>query len=471
MDKSATGKPVSLPLFMGALVVAEILSAFELSMLYAAVRQLVADFGDPVAVGWIITSFLLMSAVSAAICGRFGDMFGRARMLVIIVVLSIVGSLVAGFAAGIGGVILGRVIQGTSGAIYPLCIGLIREHCAARSTPILIGLLAASMTVAGGVGIVIGGLLVDHLSWRWIFFAGALAGVAALVLVRIWVPRSRPAVVPRGANFLGGVLFVPAIVLILLAINQGAQWGWWDWRIHLMLLAALVLMVIWIRSELDAEVPLIDVRLLIRREALAAYLVIGFISLGAFQFLLIWSFLLQQPLSTGVGLGLSATMASLILVPSSLVGLIASPAAGWGIVRFGSRAVVALGGIILTLSWAFLAVKHDSLMVILALITIQGVGLNIILAAVPVILCRTVPVERTSEAIGMLSVFRATLMGVGSQVVAFLLATSTVVDPVSGGGYPAASAYSLTLTYVAAGSVLIVAVSLLLSSRPSVAAE
>jgi MFS family permease len=453
---------------MTALMCAEVLSAFEISMLYAAVRQLVADFGDPVVVGWIITSFLLMSAVAAAICGRLGDMFGRQRLLLFIVSLSIVGSLIAGFAGGVAGVILGRVVQGTSGAIYPLCVGLIRENTGPKSTPILVGLLAASMTVSGGIGIVIGGVLVDYLSWRWIFFTGALAGILALVLVYAWVPRSKPAGPPRGTNFLGGVLFAPAIVLFLLAIHEVPRWGLLDARTLGTLGGALVLLAGWVYSELHARSPLINVRLLVNRQAFAAYAAIGIVSLGAFQFLLIWSLLLQQPDWTGTGLGLSATTASLLLVPANLVGLVASPGAGWGITRFGSRAVMACGGLILTLTWAILTWKHDTVLFVLVFLTLQGVGMNMVLAAVPVILCQAVPVDRTSEAIGMLSVFRAGFMGIGAQVVAFLLATTTVLDPDSGASFPAPAAYDLTLGYVTAGSLLIIVVSVLLSAKRTV---
>ena len=79
-------------------------------------------------VGWIVTAFLLVAAASASLCSRLGDMFGRRRMLLGVLVVAGVGSLVSALATGVVGVILGRAIQGVSGAVLPLCFGLVREN-------------------------------------------------------------------------------------------------------------------------------------------------------------------------------------------------------------------------------------------------------------------------------------------------------------------------------------------------------
>src|SRR5690606_42029878 len=106
---------------MLGLLSAEVLSAFELSMLYAALKAMIADFGNPGAVGWVMTSFFLASAVSAAICGRLGDIFGRKRALMVVIALSLVGSLIAAFSSTLEWVIVGRVAQCRAGAVVLPC--------------------------------------------------------------------------------------------------------------------------------------------------------------------------------------------------------------------------------------------------------------------------------------------------------------------------------------------------------------
>lgn len=451
-----------------ALITAEILSAFELSMLYSALRYLIEDFGSPEAVGWIITSFLLASAVSAAICGRLGDMFGRKKVLLAVIAVSVAGSLISGFSSSLGGVIAGRVIQGAAGAIFPLCIGIVRERTSPKEAPIYIGILAATMTVSSGFGAVLGGMLVDNLSWHWIFFAGALVGFLALLLIWRWVPASAGAGGGRNTNVLGGILFAPAVAFLLLAITKSASWGWTDPLILGFFAAGLVLLATWIASELKATAPLINVRLLANRQVMLVNLGGAVLGLSAFQFLQLWSILLQQPVATGVGLGLSATTAGLVMLPMTLMALVGGPVAGWLISRYGGRSTTVAGALILTLTWAFAALYHDSVLLILVIMVVMGVGQAIYYASLIILLAQSVPMERTSEASGMMIVIRTTALGIGAQLVAAMLDSSTVALPSGSARFPDASAYLLTMTYITGGCLLMLVISALLPGRRAV---
>lgn len=450
-----------------ALIAAEILSGFEVAMIYAALRHLIEDFGSPEAVGWAITSYLLASAVAAALCGRLGDMFDRRKVMLIVIVLSIIGSLISGFSSTIGGVVAGRVIQGSAGAIFPLCIGIVREHVKPASAPLYIGILAATLTVASGLGAVFGGVLVDNLSWHWIFFAGAIAGIIAFVAVLFLVPAGTSGTGEKGANFLGGILFAPAIVFLLLAITKGPQWGWGDNLTLGFLIGGLALLLLWVRSELRAAVPLINVRLLAQREVLLANLAGVLLGLTWFQSMQIWSILLQQPTETGLGLGLSATMAGLVMLPQTLMALIGGPAAGWFFARYGARFTMGISALVLGASWvAFaFAFDHHSLAFILVVLIAMGISSSFFYATLPMIISSAVPLNRTSEATGMMIVIRTSMMGIGAQIVAFLLSTSTVSSPTGAGSFPDQRAYLLAMGYIVAGCVLMFAVSMLLPKR------
>src|SRR5437762_12314819 len=186
-----TAGPMKRILF--ALVLAEVVSATEATMIYGALRVLTRDLGDPVAVGWSITAFLLVAAGSAAVGARTGDQDGRRRALLVSLVLAGCGSVLSALSDGPFGVIAGRAIQGMAGAILPLCFGLVRQHMPAERVPFGVGVVAAAAFVSGGLGIVAGGVIVDHLSWAWIFIAGAGTAVVAWPAVRWLVPRGPPA--------------------------------------------------------------------------------------------------------------------------------------------------------------------------------------------------------------------------------------------------------------------------------------
>lgn len=448
---------------MLGLLTAEILSAFELSMLYAALRVMIDDFGNAEAVGWVMTSFFLASAVSAAICGRLGDIFGRKKVLLAVIFFSIIGSLIAAFSTTLEGVILGRVIQGTAGAIFPLCIGLVRENIKAESVPIFIGILAASLTVTMGMGTFLGGVIVDNLSWHWVFFAGAIAGVVAFITISAWMPKSPNKAFDRRTNILGGILFAPAVVLVLLGITKAPSWGWMSVTTLSCLGAGILIMAIWVTSELRAQVPLLDVRLLANRQVLLVNLGSAVLGLSSFQSMQLWSIVLQQPTATGVGLGVTATLAGLILFPKTLIALASGPAAGWLISRHSGRSAMMTGATIMMVGWIILGLKHDSLIFVTLMLVFLGFGMSMFYSSIPIIIAQSVPMERTSEASGMMIVIRSTAMGIGAQLVAFLLDTSTIT--VAGASYPDQTAVYRVITYVIGACLLMILISSFLSKE------
>ena len=119
--------PIRLRVILAVLVITEINSAFEVGMMYGILGTLVREFRDPVGVGWLITGFLLVGAASAALCSRLGDLYGRRRLVLVMLCFAASGSLVSALTDSLGGLIAGRALQGVAAALLPLCIGLARE--------------------------------------------------------------------------------------------------------------------------------------------------------------------------------------------------------------------------------------------------------------------------------------------------------------------------------------------------------
>src|SRR5690625_124844 len=316
-----------------AILIAEILSMIEITMIYAAIRVLVEDFGSPDAISWAITGFLLVSALSAVLFGRLGDMINRKQLL-----LGIIGSITSGLSSTITGVVVGRCIQGVAGGIFPLCIGILRANIDTQRLPVFIGFLSAVMSTSAGLGLVAGGLTVDHLSWHWVFCPTAIIGVIASVAVSVAVPADAKKPPEAGINYLGCLLFSPAVACLLIAFTQVQEYGLLSASTLSLLTLSGVLTLLWLRSELNAEKPLLNLRLLAHPEICLVVLATCLFGMSWMQFGQTWSLLLQQAPQTGAGLGLSASTAGLIMQPQSLMALVAGPVAGWFLVRYGSRA-------------------------------------------------------------------------------------------------------------------------------------
>ena len=438
------------PIVLAALVLAEVVGAVEATMIFAALRTFNAEFGNPVMVGWIVTAFLLAAAASASLCSRLGDMFGRRRMLLGVLAVAGAGSLVSAFATGVVGVIAGRAIQGVSGAVLPLCFGLVRESLPPARVPFGIGVISAAAFVSAGAAIFIGGVLVDHLTWHSIFHVGAATALVAWLAVWFGVPRSPRAPSSEPVDVLGAVLLVPAITGLLVVLSQSRHWGWADGRTWGLMIASLATLALWLRHELRTPSPLIDVRLLGHRQLALANIGVALLALGPLQHGLVMSQLLQQPSWTGAGLGLSATTAGLLLAPPMALAMLVGPGCGALAARRGARVPALWASAILLVGWAGIALQHASVAFVAAMTVLQGIGMAAAYAVVPMLIVEVAPSERTSETTGVSAVLRYIFNAVGSQVVAVMLAHATVSDPAHGpGNYPAASAFELALVVIA----------------------
>ena len=431
---------------MAALVLAELVSSFEGSMIYVALKHFYAIFDDAVGIGWLLTGFLLVASASAAIGGRLGDLFGRKRLLIIALALAMIGSIISAMSSSLFWIVVGRCCQGFAGPILPLCYGMIREYFPRTSVPTNIGIIAATASTGGGLGFIGGGLLVDHGSWRMIFVASAIVALLAIIAVTLIVPRSRDYATGR-IDWIGGVMFVPGICLFLYGLGLSEEHGWGSAeQLWPMAIGCLVL-VGWLVYELRTVDPLIDVRMMLDRQIGTTLLVMVLLAMGAMNVGQIVMVMLQQPVATGVGLGVSATLAGLLHSPASVVGALAGPVCGWYAGRNGGRGAMLLSTGIAALAWGGLAVAHHSVWLVTLWMLLSSFAMGAMMAAVPNLIVEAAPAGRTSEATGLAQIGRKIFMAVGAQLVAIAMASSTI--KVEGGSFPDQRAYDLTFGVVA----------------------
>src|SRR6185312_3361749 len=161
----------------------------------------------PVRVGWLISSFLVVQAAAAVLGGRFGDLFGRRRILLAALVICGLGSLLSGLSPSLGWMIVGRAIQGVAGAIQPLCYGLIRENLPEKRIRFGVSVIVATAAVAASGGMIVGGYLTDAIGPQSIFLTMSVTASFALLLILVGVPVGPAPAAPEKIDFIGGVLF------------------------------------------------------------------------------------------------------------------------------------------------------------------------------------------------------------------------------------------------------------------------
>ena len=220
--------------------------ALQQTMVFPALSTFQHEFDtSPAWATWVLTVFLLTASVATPLLGKLGDQHGKERMLVVALSIFLLGTIGGAFAWDIGSLIGFRALAGAGGAVFPLSFGIIRDEFPPDKVKVGIGLLSAVFGVGGGFGIVLSGLIVDHLSWRWLFVAGAIPVAASIVLVHRYVPES-PVKSHSRLDVPGAVLLAAALVSLLVALTEGEHWGWSSAPFLLLIGTSAVLLAAWI---------------------------------------------------------------------------------------------------------------------------------------------------------------------------------------------------------------------------------
>ncbi|HMO67665.1 MAG TPA: MFS transporter, partial [Novosphingobium sp.] len=401
-----------------ALFIAEMCVSFESAMIYAALPKLITAFGDPLMAGALVTAHMLIAAATAPVMGRLGDIKGRKVIIQILLFAALVGSVISAMANDFAWVLVGRALQGLSAAVIPLSVGVLRETLSEDKVPMGIGLLTSALGAGAALGVVLGGLIVDHFSWQTLFGASAALLGLSMLAVQAFVPAKPGTPTRNPIDWVEGLLPAPGIAAILFAINSSKEHGWLSPLVLGLLGLGLVIMLVWSRRSLKSVEPFIDLRLFRIRGFAVANGISVLLGMGTMQIVYVFSAYMQSPGWTLVGLGVTATVAGLAKLPSNVCSLFAGPLSGWMTLKLGDRATVMIGALMAASGWLIALLLPSTVVQVILLLIVISFGTTILQAAIPNVVVGAVPPERTSEAIGSMSVVRGIATALGAQVIA-----------------------------------------------------
>ncbi|MFJ6572208.1 MFS transporter [Streptomyces sp. NPDC091292] len=457
-----------IPVLIGILVFADIVSAFESTMMFNALPRIIEAFHTtPADASWVLTAFLLVAAASAAVCGRLGDLYGRRNVIIVLLLISAVGSIVSVSTGTLIGVIIGRAIQGVSGGILPLCFGVVREVLPQKHVPVAAAMIAGAAMLAGAAGNIISGALIDSLDWHYIFIVAAAVALIAAAGCAL-LPRSTAVAAVRRVNWYGSVLFAPAIGLVLFGVNQSRTWSWSDGRTVGTIVTGLLLLAFWAWRELRADHPMINLRLFSDRKltlTMLATAVLAIGPMGATGFLL--QIIMQTPTSAPVGLGLSATDAGWVSFCIAIFGFLLSPVSGRISARAGARQVLVIGSVFGVINAVTLALLHSTLLGLIISTVFLTVATSFMLSSLPNLIMEVIPAAHTSEATGLNVVVRTAFSGVGTSLATLFLSLSVV----SGTHFSTRGAYMQVFVLIGVCCLAALVLALLIRPGASTATE
>jgi EmrB/QacA subfamily drug resistance transporter len=406
-------------------------------------------------VTWLLTGFLLSASIATSILGRLGDMYGKERMLLLTLVLLAVGTAVSALATALLPMVVGRVIQGAGGGIFPLAFGIVRDEFPREKVAGSIGMLSSILGFGGGIGIVLGGLIVEHLDYHWLYWIPLVVIVLAAVLTWRVVPES-PIRVPGKVNWTAAALMAAGFSCVLISISETTVWGWGSVKTIGLLLAGVVLTGLWILVEVRSPEPLIDMTMMRVRGVWTTNLVAFLLGAGMYAAFLIFPQFAQLPTSTGFGFGAGIVTAGLYLLPAALGMSVVGSFAGRIARRYGSRFAVIVGSAITALAFAWLAAFHAHPYDMLISATLMGVGIGLAFAALGNLIVQAVPPEQTGVASGMNTVMRTLGGALGGTIVATLISDNT-----GRSGLPTVTGFTLSFALESAFLVIAVVAALL----------
>ncbi|HEY3550719.1 MAG TPA: MFS transporter [Gaiellaceae bacterium] len=410
-------------------------------------------------VSWVLTAYLLSASIATPLIGRLGDMHGKQRLLVVVLVLLCVGTVVSAVAASLAVMIVGRVVQGAAGGLFPLAFGIIRDEFPRERVAGGIGLMSALLGVGGGAGIVLAGPIVDHLDYHYLFWLPLILLVPATVAIYLFVPES-PLRVQGGANWAGAGLMSIGLAAMLVAVSEAPVWGWGSARTLVLLVGGAIALVAWVWSEVRAREPLVDMRMMRIRGVWTTNTVAALLGFGMYSSFILIPDYVETPSRIGYGFGASVTGAGLFLVPATVAMLVFGAQTGRLERRFGSKPPLLAGALAASGAYAILAVARSEPWPIYLAAALLGAGIGLAFAAMVNLIIENVGPAETGIATGMNTVTRTVGGAFGGAAVASILASSVAAN-----GYPSHNGFTAAFAACAVAPAVGVLLGLLIPGR------
>jgi EmrB/QacA subfamily drug resistance transporter len=426
MPDSTTEQPVQaershaeIMVIIGALMLAMFLAALDQTIVSTALPKIASDLHGLSKYSWVATAYLLTSAVATPLYGKISDMFGRKRVFQSAIIIFLIGSMLCGAAQTMNQLIVFRALQGIgAGGLMTLVFTIIGDVIPPRQRGRYQGYFGAVFATSSVLGPLLGGLLTDNFSWRWVFYINVPIGIVALAAIatRLHLPYVRS---PHKVDYGGAVLLAISVVSLLLAtVWGGIDYPWGSWQIISMFVTAAIAAALFVWRERFAREPILPLELfknsIFRVTVLLAFL-LGVVMFGALVFLPEYQQIIR---------GDSATKSGLMLLP--LVGgmMTASLTSGRLISKWGHyRPFPIAGTALISFSfWLFSHIAFDTSRFWLGVwMAVLGLGLGMVMPVLVLAVQNSADRKHLGAATSAVTFFRSIGASLGAAIFGSIL--------------------------------------------------
>ena len=444
--------------------IAQLMVVLDATVVNIALPSAQADlgFGDSQR-QWIVTAYALAFGSLLLLGGRLGDLIGRKRMFLIALVAFAAASALGGAAPSFGVLVAARAIQGVAGAMLaPAALGtLVTTFSDPRERGKAFGVFGTVAVGGGAVGLILGGILTEYLSWRWCMYVNVLFAAAAFVGAVMYMSEIKPTVRPR-IDIIGTVFAATGLFGVVFGFSQAETDGWASAVTVISLIVGTALLVAFVLIERVVKHPLLPLRVVTDRSRAMAFAAVGIAGIAMFGLFLFLTYYLQvvkgfSPVASGLAF---LPMIGCVMISSNTSNIVTLP-------RFGPRIVITVGMVLGFLGLSYLSrldVHSSYVGGVLPALILMGLAMGMVMAPSMNTATAGVQPQDSGVAAALVSTMQQIGGSIGTAVLSTIAASATTTYARTHNGSSAFAAATHGYTVVFETSALIFATGAVLAA-------
>ena len=464
------------------------------TMLIPAIPHLIRDFGITYSTSsWILSSYLIAGAISVPIAGKLSDLYGRKKVLLIIMVIYTIGVFGGSISTNIYSMIIFRTIQGIGMSVFPIVFAIVQDQFPREKISIAQGTLASMFAFGGVIGLLAGGYIIEYFGWKVTFYSVIPISISLIIIIKKYIRikeqsksiKNNPLIAddikknqqdikhPGFASKLDikGIIFLAISIISFLSLltlissseNASSNTEFLSPLFIMLCIICITSLCIFIFVEKRSSLPLVDLKLISRNPIWITNIVVIIWGICTFSIFQTIPVLIQNP--GPFGIGGTAIDAANIQLPFSISSLIFGPTGGWIISKIGSTKVIKIGAIILTIGLIGLFIFHDNALNLAENLAIVGVGLALLNVGQLNITTSSVPVHYIGVSLGINTLLRYIGSAIGPAIAGMILQYNLKLTQESGIGInalPSKEAYGFIFLFILILAIVTIILSMLI---------